>query len=67
MTQRAGVSFKVEEYAGGQPWVSAEWLSGDDLFGGTLGFELAAGTTLDEAKEIAAYLRDHIRGLALTK
>jgi hypothetical protein len=24
-----------------------------------LGFELEAGTTLEEAKEIAAYLRDH--------
>ena len=67
MTGRAGVSFKVKEYAGGQPWISAEWLSGDDLFGGSLDFELEPGTTLEEAKEISAYLRDHIRGLALTK
>lgn len=66
-TGRASVSFKVKEYAGGQPWVLAEWLSGDDLFGGTLGFELKPGTTLKEAKEIADYLRKHIRGLALTK
>ena len=67
MTRRAGVSFKVKENASGQPWVLAEWLSGDDLFGGTLGFELEPGTTLEEAKEISAYLREHIRGLALTK
>ena len=67
MTERAEFDFKVKEYVSGQPWIAAVWLSGADIFGGTLGFDLAPGIALDEAKEIADYMRKRIRGLALTK
>ena len=68
MTERAKFTFVVKEYVSGTPWILAEQLSGEmPNLRGTIGFDLAPGTTLDQAKEIAEYMREHIRGLALTE
>jgi hypothetical protein len=67
MMERAEFTFKAKEYASGMPWILAQSISGPDIIGGTLGFDLTVGTTFEEAKEIAAYMRKHIRGLALTR
>ena len=68
MTERAEFTFTVKEGASGTAWIAAEPL-GDvpPSLRGVIGFDLTAGTTLDEAKEIAKYLRGHVRGISLTK
>ena len=65
MTERAEVSFTVKESASGTPWIMVE--SGPDLFGGTVGFDLAPDTKLKKAKKIAEYLGKHISRITLTK
>lgn len=67
MTERAEVTFTVKESASGRPWIAIEPLSGDmrDLKG-SLGFDLAGGTSLEAAREVASFLRHHIKSLTLT-
>jgi mannose/fructose-specific phosphotransferase system component IIA len=68
MTERAEFTFIAMDFVSGTPWNVAEQLSGDmPTLRGTLGFELAAGTTLNQTNEIAKYMREHIRGLSFTK
>ena len=67
-TERALVSFKVRGYVSGEPWILVEWISGDDVFkGGTLGFDLPEGTPLDQAEELAEFMRKRITHLARTE
>jgi hypothetical protein len=66
MTERAQYSFVVKEFVSGTPWIMAEWVSGPNILGGMLGFDLAPGTTLEQAHEIAAFMRKHIAGLSFT-
>jgi hypothetical protein len=65
MTDRAVFDFRAKEFASGTPYIHAAWLSGPEILDGTLGFDLVKGTTLDQAKEIAAYL--NIRGIFNTR
>jgi hypothetical protein len=63
-TKRANVQFVVKESGEGTPWISMEALGGDklDMFKRTssVGFDLKPGTTLEQANEIAAYLRKNL-------
>lgn len=68
-TKRSEVTFTVKEFESGQPWIALEILRGDvtpkDL-GGLVGFDLKQGTSLEDAKEIARYLREKIERISLT-
>jgi hypothetical protein len=67
MTERAEFTFTVKEGASGKPWIAAEPLGGDmPSLRGLLGFDLAPGTTLEQAHSLAKYMRENIRGLSLT-
>ena len=58
MTDRADFTFVAK---------AAEQLAGDKLvLPGLIGFDLAPGTTFEQAKEIADYMRKHIRGIHYT-
>jgi hypothetical protein len=62
VTKRAIPYFRVAEFANGIPWIVMEASSGDrlEVFKRTIGFDLPAGTSLEQAKEIAAYLTDKL-------
>ena len=67
MTDRADFTFVAKEYHQRTPWIAAEQLPGDKLvLPGLIGFDLAPGTTFEQAKEIADYMRKHIRGMHYT-
>jgi hypothetical protein len=66
MNKCAQYSFYVRQHHDGTPWILAEWVSGEDILEGTLGFNLSPGTTLRQAEELASKMREHIRELALT-
>jgi hypothetical protein len=67
MTERAEVTFTVKEFVSGTPWIAVEQVSGDKpVLPGLLGFDLMPSTSLEQATEIASYLRKHIRGLMIT-
>jgi hypothetical protein len=66
-TNRAEFTFVVKEGAEGRPWIAAEPLSGETVFKGLVGFDLASDATLEQAKELAAYMRKHIRGMNSTR
>jgi len=58
MTDRADFTFVAKEYHQRTPWIAAEQLAGDKLvLPGLIGFDLAPGTTFEQAKEIADYMR----------
>ena len=64
MTDRADFTFVAKEYHRRTPWIAAEQLAGDKLvLPGLIGFDLAPGTTFEQAKEIADYMRKHIHDL----
>lgn len=58
--------FRVGEFDGGHCYIIVEPNSGDDLnmFRGHVNLRLAEGTSIEKAREIAAYLNDNIEGLA---
>lgn len=66
-TSRAEFTFVVKEGAEGRPWIVAEPLSGDAVFKGLIGFDLASDVTVAQAQEIAAYMKKLIRGISYTK
>jgi hypothetical protein len=55
-------TFVVKESAEGKPWIAAEPNS-DIANARVIGFELVPETTLDDAAEIAKFMRKHIRGI----
>ncbi|MGC2408715.1 MAG: hypothetical protein WA441_01530 [Methyloceanibacter sp.] len=60
----ADFTFIVKEYHQGTFVIGAEQLDGDRLVLPTLlGFELAPGTSIEKAQEVARYMREHIRGI----
>jgi hypothetical protein len=66
MSERAKFTFTVKESADGRPWIAAEQLEdGMPSLVGQLGFDLRPGTTFDQAKDIAKYLRERVVGLSL--
>jgi hypothetical protein len=60
-------TFVVKESAEGKPWLAAEPTSDIAEARGVFGFELAPGTTLDDAAEIAKFMRKHIQGITVTR
>lgn len=62
MTKRARPHFRVSEFASGQPFIVFEQFDGDELalFKRTVGFDLAEGTTIDEAKFIAKFMSEKL-------
>ncbi len=69
MTIRANYTFTVKEYADGTPWIMLELLKGPDLSqlnGGFLGFDLAPGTTYEQAKVLVDAMRETITTTSYT-
>jgi hypothetical protein len=69
MTQRASCEFNVSTYLSGQPFVVAARSKGDlpILERALLSFDVPPGTTVDEAREIARYLTEHVTHVCLTE
>lgn len=68
MTVRAKPIFTVKEYAEGQPWICIEYWNNEpgmpmDLFG----FDLAPGTSIQKAKEVAKFMNDNLEQFSFTK
>ena len=69
MSERGRYKFTVKESAKGTPWIAAEPMGPEPevLCEGILGFDLREGATLDEAREIAHFLNDHVAWVSYTK
>jgi hypothetical protein len=70
-TDRSKYHYVVKEFPGGQPWIMAEPWEGPDLplpvrGDWFLGFDLAEGTTLEQAEEIADFMNRHLEGITFT-
>jgi hypothetical protein len=68
-TSRGDYAFVVKEYGDGTPWIMLELRQEPGLsiiLSGFLGFDLAPGTTLERAKEIAALLNREIPSVSYT-
>jgi hypothetical protein len=68
LTERSRYTFTVKEFGDGTPWIAAEPLQ-ENIAGlgkKLLGFDLNQGTTLEQAQEIARYMKDHIAWVNLT-
>jgi hypothetical protein len=61
-TKHTECTFVVKEGVEGKPFVVAE----PSTHAGLVGFDLVEGTSLDKAKEIAGYLRRHVRAISHT-
>jgi len=66
MTERVRMSFKVKEFSNKQLWICLEPVKENlkVLVRGSLGFDLPRGTTIDDAKKIAKFLEENIRGVS---
>jgi hypothetical protein len=62
MTERARYIFTVKEFEGGQPWIYMEPFDTvlSPLAHGFIGFDLAEGTTLEQAHELATLLNSKL-------
>jgi hypothetical protein len=63
--ERGRYSFRVAEYADGQPWIMTDPLYDTDkltILGphGFIGFDLKRGTTYQEAEQTARFLNERI-------
>ena len=69
-TSRAVPHFRAAENADGTLWIVMEPYSGDNLQvfreSVTIGFDLAPGTTLEEAQTIAKFMGEKLTGIAET-
>ncbi|BGE63880.1 hypothetical protein QH301_005789 [Pseudomonas aeruginosa] len=67
MTTRASGTFTVKETGDGRPYIVFEPDTAEPGFPkGQLGIELGHGTDIEEAQEIAKYLRQKVRGVSFT-
>lgn len=68
-TERGKYVFTVKEYADGTPWIMLERSGqGLDVFGnGFIGLDLSEGTTLQQAKALAATLRRSVSTVHYTR
>jgi hypothetical protein len=60
----------VKESGKGTPYLSFDFCEGEPisvLKGANVGLTLVEGTSIETAKEIAKYLKKHIKGLFYTK
>lgn len=67
-TERSTYRFTVKEHGDGTPWIMLEPLHGDlsCLVSGFLGLDLAPGTDIRKAQEIAEFLNRHITTVSYT-
>ncbi len=70
-TERGHYSFRVAEYGDETPWIMTDPLRESDrlkILGDTgfIGFDLKAGTTYEQARQIAEYLKAHIDSIICT-
>ncbi len=68
-TERARSYFRACESGDGTPWIICEPQGPDEILalsGGFVGFGLEPGTSLEEAKKLAALLRDKITDVSVT-
>ena len=69
MTTRTRYVFRVKQSSGGTPWIVLEPANGDleILKNGVVGFDLAAGITLNQAYELAEELNEKIESISYTE
>jgi hypothetical protein len=69
VTQRTPCDFHVSIYESGQPFIVCGHNSKDVplLQRSLLSFDLPKGTSIEEAREIARYMSEHITHVALTE
>ena len=67
VTDRGEFTFVVKEGPEDQPFVAAEPTSDMPNAPGLIGFDLAPGATLEQAQDIARFMRQHIRGISVTR
>ena len=64
------VDFDTKEYAEGECWLAIQHWDGPELpilrHGGFMGLDLNQGTTIEEAKELEALLRKHVKFLTFS-
>ena len=68
--KRVTPTFRVGEFADGQPFIVLEPSSGDELNlfrNKSIGFDLRRGTTYEEAQEIVRFLQDRITHISETE
>jgi hypothetical protein len=68
-TDYSAFTFTVKEFGDGTPWIMCEEYQPGlpVLKDGYLGLRLREGTTIEQAQEIAEYLRDHVAGVSHTR
>jgi hypothetical protein len=68
-TDYSKFTFTVKEDANGTPWIMCEpYPPGLPALGDSfLGLHLRPGITIEQASEIAEYLRDHVEGISHTQ
>ena len=68
MTTRANYTFTVKEYPDGTPWIMLEPLNGNLplLEDGFLGFDLALGTTYEQARALVTEMKNRITSTSHT-
>jgi hypothetical protein len=62
--KRSEFTFEVKQRPDGAPWIAAEPRGKEVVFKGLLGFDLPSETTLEQAKEIAAYMQRLFRSIS---
>jgi hypothetical protein len=70
-TQRGRFHFRVTVYADGTPWIMTDPLHAGDRLNilgdaGFIGFDLRAGTTGQEAEQVARFLNEHVEYITCT-
>ena len=66
MTERAECTFILKETDDGKPCIVAEPTINLSKLRGLLGFDLADGITIEQARELAKAMRSSIRSVAIT-
>jgi hypothetical protein len=66
MTERAEFTFVVKADPLGEPSIVAEPEFEVAGLSGQIGFDLTPGTSLEQAKDVAEFMREHIRGISVT-
>jgi hypothetical protein len=68
MTTRAKPVFTVKESSSGTTWIAIEYATSEKgMPVGQFGFDLKPGTTIERARDIAAFLREHLVGFSHTE
>jgi hypothetical protein len=66
MTERSECRFTVKESSNSRPWIAVELYGRLPSVKGNLGLELRPGVTLEEAQEVARYLKGWVKAISVS-